>query len=436
MRKMTGGEKRWILYDVGNSAFTLLASIILPMYFEGMITANNGIGEADALAIWGYASSAVTLATVFLCPILGTLADYSGWKRPMFFGVAIIGVIGCAALSLPFQWILFLVIYVITKIAYSLSLVFYDSMLCDMTVPERMDKVSSQGYAWGYIGSCIPFIASIALIIFTPLPVNVSMPIAIGINALWWLVMTLPLFRAYKQVHGVPRGSHALRQGIIRLFSVFREKIPGKKSIMLFLVAFFLYIDGVYTIIDMATSFGTALGFDQTQMLIALLVTQVVAFPSAIVFGILASRVKNDILIFVCIIAYTAVALFAIQMNMVWEFWLLAVCVGLFQGGIQALSRSYFASIIPAERSGEFFGIMDIFGKGAAFFGTLSVSIVTQATGNINLGVIPIAVLFGLGLIVFAMAARSVRKYRSDISKIVSEPCVSEITDNIPENND
>lgn len=433
MQKMTGGEKRWILYDVGNSAFTLLASIILPMYFEGMISAQNAVSGSDSVAIWGYATSAVTLATVFLCPVLGTLADYSGWKRPMFFGAAIIGVIGCAALSLPFQWVLFLAIYVITKIAYSLSLVFYDSMLCDMTVPERMDKISSQGYAWGYIGSCIPFVASIALIIFTPLPVAVSMPIAFGINALWWLIMTLPLFRVYKQVHSVPHRPHAVRQGIVRLFSVFREKIPGKKGIILFLIAFFLYIDGVYTIIDMATSFGTALGFDQTQMLIALLVTQVVAFPSSIVFGVLSSKIKNDTLIFVCIAAYTAVAIFAVHMDKVWEFWLLAVCVGLFQGGIQALSRSYFAKIIPAERSGEFFGIMDIFGKGAAFFGTLSVSIVTQATGNINLGVIPIAVLFMLGLVMFVIAARTVRKQRASEAKTLNDPFAAPQSGSVPE---
>ena len=164
----------------------------------------------------------------------------------------------------------------------------------------------------------------------------------------------------------------------------------------------------------MATSFGTALGFDTTQLLLALLLTQIIAFPSAIVFGILAPKVSNDKLIFVCIVAYTAVAIFAIQMNQVWEFWFLAVCVGLFQGGVQALSRSYFAKIIPQERSGEFFGIMDIFGKGAAFFGTLCVSIVTQATDSVNLGVIPIACLFIAGLIVFLIAAKTVRREQAE----------------------
>ncbi len=152
------------------------------------------------------------------------------------------------------------------------------------------------------------------------------------------------------------------------------------------------------------------MGFDTTQLLLALLVTQFVAFPSAILFGVLASKVRNDRLIFVCIIAYTAIAVFAIQMDKVWEFWLLAVCVGMFQGGIQALSRSYFAKIIPPEKSGEYFGIMDIFGKGAAFIGTLSVSIVTQLTNSVNMGVIPIACLFIAGLVVFVFASKEVRR--------------------------
>ena len=211
-------------------------------------------------------------------------------------------------------------------------------------------------------------------------------------------------------VHYIERQPHAIRTAFKRLFGVIAEKHRGKKAILLYLVAFFLYIDGVYTIIDMATSFGTALGFDTTQLLLALLVTQFVAFPSAILFGVLASKVRNDRLIFVCIIAYTAIAVFAIQMDKVWEFWLLAVCVGMFQGGIQALSRSYFAKIIPPEKSGEYFGIMDIFGKGAAFIGTLSVSIVTQLTNSVNMGVIPIACLFIAGLVVFVFASKEVRR--------------------------
>ena len=226
-KKYTGLEKRWILYDVGNSAFTLLASTVLPIYFN-YIAGQGGVTESDAVAFWGYAASAVTLIVAILGPVLGTFADYSGWKRPLFFGSAMIGVIGCAALSVPLPWILFLALYVVVKIAYSTSLVFYDSMLCDVTTKERMDGISSQGYAWGYIGSCIPFILSIVLINFTPLDIAVSMPIAFCMNAVWWLGMTIPLARSYKQQHSVPRHPHAVRAGFARLFSVFRGKFPGK----------------------------------------------------------------------------------------------------------------------------------------------------------------------------------------------------------------
>ena len=194
------------------------------------------------------------------------------------------------------------------------------------------------------------------------------MPIAFVLNGAWWLAFTIPLTKRYRQTHYVERTPHAVRDNFKRVFSLFSKKsaMPNKKGILLFLIAFFFYIDGVYTIIDMATSFGTALGFDTTSLLLALLVTQFVAFPAAIAFGKLAPKVHNDVLILISIIAYTGIALFAVFMTAVWQFWMLAVAVGLFQGGIQALSRSYFTKIIPAEQSGTLFGFLDIFAKGAA----------------------------------------------------------------------
>lgn len=415
MKKVTKDRKLewyWILYDIGNSAFTLLISTIMPIYFSGLAE-SGGIDATTATAYWGYAASIVTLCVAVLGPILGTLSDFNGYKRPIFFFFAIAGVIGCAALGIPMPWLVFLIVFIITKIFYSASLVFYDSMLVDVTVPSRTDDVSAKGYAWGYIGSCIPFLISIAIVLLTDLPYSVSIPVALVINAAWWLAFTIPLIKNYRQKHFVPRTRHAVRDNFKRLFSVFSKKsdVPNKKGIILFLIAFFLFIDGVYTIIDMATSFGTALGFDTTNLLLALLLTQVIAFPAAIVFGKLAGKVRNDILILVCIVAYTGVGLFAVFMTEVWQFWMLAVAVGLFQGGVQALSRSYFAKIIPADQSGCLFGILDIFGKGAAFIGTLVVGAVTQATGSVNMGAIPIVCLFVLGIIVFLIAAKVNRPY-------------------------
>lgn len=406
-------EWSWILYDVGNSAFTLLISAIMPIYFNSYLAANAGIGETTAGSYWGFATAIVTICVAVLSPIFGTLSDFKGYKRPIFLFFAVMGVIGCAALGIPMPWLVFLIVFVITKIFYSGSLVFYDAMLVDMASPTRTDIVSSKGYAWGYIGSCIPFIISILIVNFSPLETAVSMPIATVINAVWWIGFTIPLMKNYKQTHFVPRTPHAIRDNFRRLFSVFSKKsaIPNKKGIILFLIAFFLYIDGVYTVIDMATTFGTALEFDSTQLVLALLLTQFIAFPAAIVMGKLADKVRIELLILISIVAYTGIALFAVFMNAVWQFWVLAVAVGLFQGGVQALSRSYFAKIIPADQSGCLFGILDIFGKGASFLGTLLSSIIMNTTGSANLAAIPIACLLAAGVAVFLIAAKVNRPY-------------------------
>ena len=331
-----------------------------------------------------------------LSPILGSFADDVGRKKPLFFFSAVLGVLGCGALGIPMGWVAFLAVFIVAKICYSVSLVFYDAMLTDVTTPERLDDVSAKGYAFGYVGSCIPFLLGIYLINFTDLAIAVSMPVACLINALWWFGFTLPLTREYEQTHFIRRAKNTVRGSFKRLFSVFGKKtdLPNR-----------------YTVIDMATSFGTALGFDTTSLLLALLLTQIVAFPAAIVFGKLASKVRNDLLIFICIVAYTGVGIFAVFMTEGWQFWVLACVVGLFQGGVQALSRSYFAQIIPAERSGLLFGILDIFGKGAAFIGTLLVGVVTQATGSVNMGALPIVALFVLGLVALVFAARENRKF-------------------------
>lgn len=405
-------EWSWIAYDVGNSAFTLMLSAILPLYFNGIGVA-GGLTEPTAGAYWGYGTVIATLFVALLSPTLGAMSDVSGRKRPIFLFFAIAGVVSCAAMGIPMPWLAFLVVTVLTRVLYSASLVFYDAMLVDVTTPARTDIVSAKGYAFGYIGSCIPFLASIAVVLFSGLEATLAMAVALLINAVWWLAFTLPLAKTYRQKHFLPRTRHAVRDNFRRLFSVFSKQsdVPNRKGILLFLAAFFLYIDGVYTIIEMATTFGTVLQFDNTQLILALLLTQIVAFPAAILMGRLAKKVRNDTLILVSIAAYTGVALFAVFMTAVWQFWVLACVVGLFQGGVQALSRSYFAKIIPPEQSGCLFGILDIFGKGASIIGTLLTSVVMDATNSANLAVIPIVCLFAAGLAVFAAAAKVNRPF-------------------------
>ena len=405
--KLTKLEKYWVLYDVGNSAFTLLVSTIIPIYFN-YLAGSAGLTDVQYLAYWGYAASIATLIVALSAPVLGTLADHKGYKKPIFVGTLAVGAIGCLALGLAKAWLVFLVVFVIAKTGYSASLVFYDAMINDVTEESRVDTVSSQGYAWGYIGSCIPFVLCLLLVLGSG-AIGISMELAMGLSflivAVWWVGSSVPLIKNYQQRYYVERQPHPVRASFGRLAKTLRN-VKQEKHIFIFLLAFFFYIDGVYTIIDMATAYGSALGLDSTGLLLALLVTQIVAFPCAIIFGRLAQKVRNSKLITVCIAAYLGIAIFAMFLHAQWQFWTLAVLVGMFQGGIQALSRSYFAKIVPNEKSGEYFGLMDICGKGAAFFGTTIVSVVSQATNNMNLGVGAIALLFVVGIILFRKAAK------------------------------
>lgn len=416
--KLTKQEKQWVLYDVGNSAFTLMITTILPIYFN-YLASRSDLAPERYMAYWGYAASVSTLIVAVLGPVLGTLADTKGYKKPIFLTVLILGAVGCISLGFVKQWFVFLIVFVIAKVGYSSSLIFYDSMLVDVTDEKRMDQVSSQGYAWGYIGSCIPFVICLVVVLGAAgfgLTMESSMMIAFFIIAAWWIFMALPLICNYKQKHYVEKKEHAVRESFKRLGRTF-QNIRKEKTAFLFLVSFFFYIDGVYTIIDMATVYGSALGLDSTGLLLALLVTQIVAFPCAILFGYLAQKVASDRLITVCIGAYFCIAIYAVFLRTQIQFWILAVCVGMFQGGIQALSRSYFTKIIPAGQSGEFFGFLDICGKGAAFLGTAVVSTVTLLTGKENLGVGMLALLFLIGMILFRITVREVKKQGNENSR-------------------
>ena len=397
--KMNSLEKKWVLYDVGNSAFTLLVATIMPIYFNA-IAASAGINEVDYLAYWGYAVSISTAITALLGPTLGTASDGRGKKKLFFMISVLVGVVACMFLGFMQHWLYFLCLFIIAKSAYSVSLVFYDSMLVDVSTNERMDEVSSLGYAWGYIGSCVPFIFSLILVLLYDkigISQSLAMILAFGLIAIWWLLLSLPLLKSYQQKYFIENESE---NAFKRLSLTFKELKKHRKCLY-FLIAFFFFIDGVYTIIDMATAYGTALGFDSTSLLLALLVTQIIAFPAAILFGRLANKHKSQNLIYICIIAYLLITIYAMFMVEQYQFWILAICVGLFQGAIQSLSRSYFAKIIPLEKSGQFFGLYDICGKGASLFGTTLVSFVSQITKTTSFGVGSLAILFILGLFFF-----------------------------------
>ena len=414
--KLTALEKSWILYDVGNSAFILLVATLVPIFFNALAK-NAGLNEDLYMSYWGYAGSIATILVAILGPICGTLADRK-LKKPFFVIAMLVGVACCAMLGAASGWLSFLCLFILARVGYSSSIIFYDSMLPEVTTEERMDKVSSMGFAFGYIGSVIPFILCLILVLMPGtfgLAQSSAMVIAFLITALWWVGCTVPLLRRYRQTAFVTAEKSPLLDTFRQLGRTIRDA-KKEKHIFVYLLAFFFFIDGVYTIIDMATAYGTALGLDTTGLLLALLLTQIVAFPCSILFGRLSAKYDTGLLIKVCIIAYTCVVLFAVFMVSQWQFWLLAVMVGMFQGGIQALSRSYLGKIIPPERSGEFYGLMDIFGKGASFVGMTLVSIISQLTAGIhlnifgltlqneNIAVSSLIVLFAIGYVLFCKA--------------------------------
>lgn len=406
MSKLTKIEKSWALYDWGNSAYSMVVtSTILPLYFKGMFESAGG-QAAVSTAYWGYANSLSTLILAILAPILGTLADYRGYKKKMFNIFFILGITGTALLAaVPNgNWMLLLVIYLINAIGFSGSNVFYDAFLVDVTEEERMDKVSSMGYALGYIGSTIPFIICMAIVILAqkkiiPITTGDASKISFIITAIWWGVFTIPMIKRVKQVHGIEREPNPVAKSFVRIGRTFLN-IRKHKKVFLFLLAYFFYIDGVDTIIKMATSYGSDLGIDSTSLLIILLATQFVAFPFAILYGKLAKKYKGKTMLYVGIIIYTIICIYAYFLNSVADFWILAMLVGTSQGGIQALSRSYFGKIVPKENANEFFGFYNIFGKFAAIMGPFLVGYVTYKTGTTNNGVFSIIILFIIGGIV------------------------------------
>lgn len=400
---MTPREKKWIVYDVGNSAFVLLSTAVVPIYANSLLKA---AGETNIVSTWGYAQTIASLVIAVLMPLLGSIADVQGMKIRFFTGFFLTGVVMCCAMAMPLGWLAFIIVYVLATIGLNGSLTFYDSMLVDTTSNERMDRISSHGYAWGYIGSTVPFIVCIALIFGGPALFGWSTTActraSFVITALWWVAFTIPLLTSYKQVHyraTAGQAGEAIRGTFAELSSTFRA-IRKNKPLWMFMIAFFFYIDAVNTVISMSTSYGTQLGIDSTQLVVALLVTQFVAFPCSIIYGKLAGRFGSKTMITAAVVAYMCIVFFAaFFLRAALEFWILAILVGMFQGGIQALSRSYYGKIIPKDHANEYYGFYDIFGKTASIIGTFLVATTTSLTGNASIGVLSIAILLAVALV-------------------------------------
>ena len=406
-------ERSWVLYDVANSAYTLMVTTaIFPLFYKNVIAAD--VPGAVSTARLAFASSAFTLVVAVLATALGPMADYEGRKKRFFavffgLGVAATGLLAFVPAGREFA---VLAAYGLSAIGFAAANVFYDSFLTDVTTPERMDRVSSAGYAWGYVGSTVPFVAAMALINLAPgaglLTTEGAVRVAFLIAAVWWAAFTVPLFRSVRQVHFIaaagPKAGDLVRDSVRRVAAVVRD-LRGHRAVFIFLAAYFLYIDGVGTVIKLATAYGTDLGLSAETLLVMLLVVQLVAFPCALIYGRLAQRseraTRTLLLVGIGIYTVITVAAFAIwrlpEAARVPMFWVLSMLVASSQGGIQALSRSFYAGLIPANSSAEFFGFYNIFGKFAAIVGPVLVGVFAALTGDSSIGVLSLAVLFVAG---------------------------------------
>ena len=410
-RDLNEQEFAWVLYDVGNSAYTMLACSLIPIWFK-----NIAIGDAPgqltgdkATAYYSLAISIVTIIVALVGPVIGTLADHKDKRKVFFNTVVAIGVILCVLNGFAASWLPFLLIFVLTKTFYTASNTIYDSMLNDVTTEERADQVSSYGYAWGYIGSCIPFILAMIAYVMGPdmmgkISESLSKIIGFTITAVWWGLVSLPLIKNYKQKNYVTGEAGSVKAVFKKIFRTLGRIFKEDKKVLFFLIAFFFYIDGVGTIIDNCINIGTDLGLPTVGQVVFLLATQVVAWIGSLVFAQLSKKHDTARLIMVCIAGYFCVCLYALTLTSLIDFGILAFGVGCFQGSIQSLSRSYYSKIIPLENSSEYFGIYDIFSKGASFLGSALIAAVKLAGGTINVAVASLAFFFAFGFIFLNLA--------------------------------
>ncbi|MBT2582771.1 MFS transporter [Planococcus sp. ISL-109] len=406
MAKYTKMEKSWALYDWGNSAYSIIiTTAVFPLFYKAAAT-NAGIELADSTAYLGYTIAIFTFTLAMIGPILGTIADYEGMKKRFFTAFFLLGTISTAMLAFvpEGEWLWLLICYTFAALGATGANLFYDAFIVDVTTSKRMNRVSAFGYGLGYIGSTIPFALAILIILLSqngvlPLSVTNASRLAFLITAAWWIVFTTPMLRHVKPLHFIEREAKPVAQSFRRLGKTIRE-IRQYRALLLFLIAYFFYIDGVGTIIALSTAYGTDLGLSATSLLIVLFATQVVAAPFAILYGRLADRFTGKKMLYVGIIVYIFVCIYAFFIETIFDFWILAMLVASSQGGIQALSRSYFGKLVPKQNANEFFGFYNIFGKFAAISGPLLVGVTAQVTGNTSMGVLSLVVLFVIGFVV------------------------------------
>ena len=393
----------WAFYDWGNSAYsTTVMAGFFPLFFKEYWADPHNPNQSTFYL--GMANSIASIVVASLAPLLGSIADQGSAKKKFLTFFAFLGVIMTGGLWMVSQgnWQMAVLFYVMATIGFASGNVFYDSLLPDLASEERVDVVSSLGFGLGYLGGGLLFLVNVFMYlkpeIFGISDGATAIKLSFLSVAVWWAVFTIPLIlfvpepKNYENIDF----NNAIRMGWVQLVQTFKE-IRNMKVVGTFLLAYFFYIDGVDTIIKMAVDYGMSLNFSGESLIIALLIVQFVAFPAALVYGRLASKVGIKTAIMIGIIAYSFITLLGYFITKTWHFYVLAILIGLFQGGIQALSRSLYTRIIPAEKSAEFFGFYNMLGKFAAIIGPTLMGTISLVTGSARLGILSILLLFILG---------------------------------------
>ncbi|MBF0103244.1 MAG: MFS transporter [Desulfobacterales bacterium] len=410
MKSLSKEEKSWILYDVGSSTFVLImVTSLMPIFFKE--TASFGVPQHISTANWGFANSFASIILAILSPIMGTIADVKGYKKRFlgfFTGLGIVATLAMLSIGKG-MWLACIVIFVVARIGYSGANIFYDAFLVDVTDKDRMNWISASGYAWGYIGSVIPFCMVIGVIFWSissqpgeSLPI-IAARVSFVIVAIFWFMFSIPVMLTIQQRFFIEKPKRLIQDSFIRLYKTFKN-IRSYKPVFLFLLAYFFYIDGVDTIITMAMAYGSESGLKMNTMILAILFIQIIAFPFALLYAKLADRFSDKTMLYFGISVYgfiTTLGFFlpyiSDQSSKVILFWILSFLIASSQGGIQALSRSFFGKLIPEQHSTEFFGFYNIFGKFATIVGPLLMGIIGKTTGHSNYGILSIIILFVIG---------------------------------------
>ena len=400
---LAGRRWGWAMYDWANSAFaTTVMAGFFPVFFKHYWNADVAVTESTFRL--GLANSMASLLIVLTAPLLGAIGDYLGRRKRMLMGFAFLGLLMTGGLYLvgEGEWQLAATVYVLAVFGFSGSNIFYDSLLPFVSSRDDLDRTSALGFSLGYLGGGLLLGLNVLMTLkpqwFGLSDAAMAVRLSFVMVALWWLVFSLPLMVLVPEPENHPHGVTPRVLGIgFRRIGDTLHKIRRLRPVWLFLVAYWLYIDGVGTIVRMAVDYGLSLGFEQKSLILALLITQFTGFPAALLFGWIGSRFGPRAGIFLALLIYMVVTLYGAMMDSVKDFYLLAFAIGLAQGGIQALSRSLYARMIPRGQTAEFFGFYNMLGKFAAILGPLMIGLVGAMTGSPRAGILSLLVLFMAG---------------------------------------